>query len=72
MHGVSIAGIAEQAGASRQTVYSIFGTREDLVSQAVTDRLTSLTITVDDPAARTNDQLREFVAVWVAPVVESL
>lgn len=40
--GVSIAGVAKRAGVSRQTVYSIFGTREELVSQAVTDRLTTL------------------------------
>ena len=40
--GVSIAGVAKRAGVSRQTVYSIFGTREDLVSQAVTDRLSTL------------------------------
>lgn len=40
--GVSIAAVAKRAGVSRQTVYSIFGTREDLVSQAVTDRLTTL------------------------------
>ncbi len=33
--GVTIAAVAESAGVSRQTVYSIFGTREDLVSQSV-------------------------------------
>ena len=32
---VSIAAVASRAGVSRQTIYSIFGTREDLVSQAV-------------------------------------
>ena len=32
---VNIAAVAAAAGVSRQTVYSIFGTREDLVSQAV-------------------------------------
>jgi len=41
-HGVTIAGVAKRAGVSRQTVYSIFGSREDLVSQTVTDRLTTL------------------------------
>lgn len=40
--GVSIAGVAKRAGVSRQTVYSIFGTREELVSEAVTDQLTTL------------------------------
>jgi len=33
--GVTIAGAAHAAGVSRQTVYSIFGSREELVSQAV-------------------------------------
>ncbi|MFD3810012.1 TetR/AcrR family transcriptional regulator [Rhodococcus sp. NPDC058639] len=33
--GVTIAGAAHTAGVSRQTVYSIFGSREELVSQAV-------------------------------------
>lgn len=33
--GVNIAAVAAAAGVSRQTVYSIFGTREDLVSQAI-------------------------------------
>ncbi|MEV4635449.1 TetR/AcrR family transcriptional regulator [Rhodococcus coprophilus] len=33
--GVTIAGAAHAAGVSRQTVYSIFGSREELVSQAI-------------------------------------
>ncbi|MFD4180645.1 TetR/AcrR family transcriptional regulator [Rhodococcus sp. NPDC058514] len=33
--GVTIAAVAHASGVSRQTVYSIFGSREDLVSQAV-------------------------------------
>ncbi|MBF6169934.1 TetR/AcrR family transcriptional regulator [Nocardia blacklockiae] len=37
--GITIAAVAQAAGVTRQTVYSIFGTREDLVSQAVTDLL---------------------------------
>lgn len=41
--GVTIAAVAKQAGVSRQTVYSIFGSREVLVSEAVTERLTGLT-----------------------------
>ena len=31
----SIAAVASRAGVSRQTIYSIFGSREDMVSQAV-------------------------------------
>lgn len=33
--GVNIAAVAAAAGVTRQTVYSIFGSREDLVSQAI-------------------------------------
>lgn len=33
--GVSIAAVASAAGVSRQTVYSIFGSREEVVSQAM-------------------------------------
>jgi AcrR family transcriptional regulator len=40
--GVTIAAVATRAGVSRQTVYSIFSSRENLVSQAVSDRLTTL------------------------------
>ncbi|MEZ5154465.1 TetR/AcrR family transcriptional regulator [Rhodococcus zopfii] len=37
--GVTIVGAAQAAGVSRQTVYSIFGTREELVSQAISGQL---------------------------------
>ncbi|MET3861339.1 AcrR family transcriptional regulator [Dietzia sp. 2505] len=40
--GVNIAVVAKRAGVSRQTVYSIFGTREELIGEAVTERLTAL------------------------------
>lgn len=33
--GVNVAAVASAAGVSRQTVYSIFGSREEVVSQAV-------------------------------------
>lgn len=46
--GVTIAAVAKRAGVSRQTVYSIFGTREELVSQAITERLTLLFGAVSD------------------------
>lgn len=54
--GVTIAGAAQAAGVSRQTVYSIFGTREELVSQAISGQLlaayaemTSRLEQIDDP-----------------------
>ena len=37
--GVTIAAVAKQANVSRQTIYSIFGSREELVSEAVAERL---------------------------------
>jgi len=37
--GVTIAAAAQAAGVTRQTVYSNFGSREDLVSQAIADLL---------------------------------
>ena len=40
--GITIAAVAEAAGVSRQTVYSIFGTREDLVSQSIAHLTLSL------------------------------
>ncbi len=38
----SIAAVAKSAGVSRQTVYSIFGSREDLVSQSLAELATTL------------------------------
>ncbi|WP_066906492.1 TetR/AcrR family transcriptional regulator [Millisia brevis] len=40
--GVSIASAAQAAGVTRQTIYSIFGSREELVSQAVAEHLTDI------------------------------
>lgn len=54
--GITIAAVAEAAGVSRQTVYSIFGTREDLVSQSIahltltaTHDIRSRTAATDNP-----------------------
>ena len=41
--GVTIAAVAKEARVSRQTVYSIFGTREELISQAVSEQFATLT-----------------------------
>ncbi|MFD4467620.1 TetR/AcrR family transcriptional regulator [Rhodococcus sp. NPDC058505] len=40
--GVSIASVAAAAGVTRQTVYTIFGSRESLVSQAMAGHLTEV------------------------------
>lgn len=46
--GVTIAAVAKHAEVSRQTIYTNFGTREDLVSQAITERLTELVGAISD------------------------
>ncbi|GLB64208.1 TetR family transcriptional regulator [Dietzia sp. NCCP-2495] len=63
--GVSIAGVAKRAGVSRQTVYSIFGTREELVSQALTDRLTQLLGSFEKLLAAADSLLELFVEMVV-------
>ncbi|WP_216893869.1 TetR/AcrR family transcriptional regulator [Nocardia alni] len=47
--GVNIAAVAQAAGVTRQTVYSNFGSREDLVSQTIVDLLVR---SLDDIRAR--------------------
>ncbi|NLG55922.1 MAG: TetR/AcrR family transcriptional regulator [Rhodococcus sp.] len=49
---VTIASVAQAAGVTRQTVYSIFGTREDLVSQAVSEHLTNLVASLHEQLAQ--------------------
>lgn len=63
--GVSIAGVAQRAGVSRQTVYAHFGTREDLVSQAVSGRLAEVSGAYTDLLARADSPLEALVAVLV-------
>lgn len=63
--GVSIAAVARHAGVSRQTVYSIFGTREDLVSQAISDRLTTLSGAFADLLAAADTPLALMVEILV-------
>ncbi|MDV8001093.1 TetR/AcrR family transcriptional regulator [Rhodococcus sp. IEGM 1408] len=64
-HGVNIAAVAKRAGVSRQTVYSIFGTREELVSQAVSDRLTTLVSAFTDLLASVGSPLELLVETMV-------
>ncbi|EME23636.1 TetR/AcrR family transcriptional regulator [Rhodococcus triatomae] len=40
--GITIASVAQAAGVTRQTVYANFGTREEVVSQAMVSRLTEV------------------------------
>ncbi|MGN0101325.1 MAG: TetR/AcrR family transcriptional regulator [Dietzia sp.] len=63
--GVTIAAVAKQANVSRQTIYSIFGTREELVSQAVTERLTMLTGAFADLLADSATPLELIVGIAV-------
>lgn len=63
--GVTIAAVAKQAGVSRQTVYSIFGTREGLVSQAVSERLTILTGAFTDVLGTATTPLELIVEIVV-------
>lgn len=46
--GVSIAAVASAAGVSRQTVYSIFGSREEVVSQAMAGLALEVLGTIED------------------------
>lgn len=63
--GVTIAAVAKRACVSRQTVYSNFGTREELVSQAITERLTSLFGAISDLLCTTDTLLDLLVEILV-------
>ena len=63
--GVTIAAVAKRAGVSRQTVYSIFGSREELVSQAISERLTSLFGAVSDLQSSATTPLDLLVEILV-------
>lgn len=63
--GVTIAAVAKQANVSRQTIYSIFGSREELVSQAVTERLTMLTGAFEDLLENSDSPLELIVGIAV-------
>lgn len=78
--GVTIAAVAETARVSRQTVYSIFGTREDLVSQAIADVAVAVLDGLRTRLSRTSnpvDYIVELIiggrdAVQTTPVLTSL
>ncbi|OAH60997.1 hypothetical protein AYJ66_13640 [Dietzia cinnamea] len=63
--GVTIAAVAKQANVSRQTIYSIFGSREELVSQAVAERLTMLTGAFADLLENSDSPLELIVGIAV-------
>ncbi|MBM4481622.1 TetR family transcriptional regulator [Rhodococcus hoagii] len=58
--GVNIAAVAAAAGVTRQTVYSIFGTREDLVSHAIAapSRCSATSVPGSRPGSRLRAALR--------------
>lgn len=62
----SIAAVAASAGVSRQTVYSIFGSREQLVSDAVADLTRTVFDEVTGAAASMDGVVEEIVATLIA------
>ena len=63
--GVTIAAVAKQANVSRQTIYSIFGSREELVSEAVAERLTMMTGAFADLLNNSDSPLELIVGIAV-------
>ncbi|MQY18805.1 TetR/AcrR family transcriptional regulator [Nocardia macrotermitis] len=63
--GVNIAAAAQAAGVTRQTVYSNFGSREDLVSQAMADLLLRATNGLRSRLAEIDDVAEYVVELFV-------
>ncbi|MBY8859926.1 TetR/AcrR family transcriptional regulator [Nocardia sp. CA2R105] len=63
--GVNIAAAAHAAGVTRQTVYSNFGSREDLVSQAMADLLFRATTGLRSRLAEIDDAAEYIVELFV-------
>jgi AcrR family transcriptional regulator len=64
--GVSIAAVAETAGVSRQTVYSNFGSREELVSQALSELMIEMLGDVSARAASAQSPFEYVMELIVA------
>ncbi|MFW0786323.1 TetR/AcrR family transcriptional regulator [Gordonia sp. CPCC 206044] len=63
---VNIAAVADRAGVSRQTVYSNFGTREDMVAESLTSVMVTVTDMIHErlnPITEASDYLVEFIVI---------
>lgn len=63
---VNVSAVASASGVSRQTIYSIFGTREELVSQAVAKVAMDALAGVQERLARVETALEYLVELIVA------
>jgi AcrR family transcriptional regulator len=63
---VNVAAVAAGAGVSRQTVYAQFGSREELVSQALTRVMDDVMAEVDAGLGATSDAADYLVELFVA------
>lgn len=68
----SVSAVAAAAGVSRQTIYSLFGSREDLVSQTVIAALAEVSAKATAAAAATDGAVEYMVELIVASRRESL
>lgn len=62
--GLTIASVASAAGVTRQTIYAIFGSREDLVSQAVAGHMTEIATGIQRTLTAT-DSACEYVVEFI-------
>jgi AcrR family transcriptional regulator len=66
LEAVNVAAVAAGAGVSRQTVYAQFGTREELLSQAVTRVMTGVLAEIDAGIGDAPDAAEYVVEAFVA------
>lgn len=64
--GITIASVAQSAGVTRQTVYTHFGTREEVVSQAMVARLTKVATEIQQGLAAADTPCGYVVGLIVA------